>query len=90
MVDAVATNPAVLDGKPRLAEGGKYMRHIPSGRVYPYEVNGAKREDVEVFIHKKTGDQKLAKPKVKPKGPFAREGGANTFGGAADRVIDAN
>ncbi len=53
-----------------------YMRHIPSGRVYPYEVNGAKREDVEIFKHnaETNTDVKINKPqKAKPKGPFARE-----------------
>jgi hypothetical protein len=54
---------------------GLYMRHLPSGRVYPFEVNGAKRDDVEIFKHNAANntDIKVPKPeKKKPKGPFAR------------------
>jgi hypothetical protein len=40
---------------------GMYMRHIPSGRVYPYEANGAKNDDVEVFKHTAKGDIKIPK-----------------------------
>jgi hypothetical protein len=67
---------------------GKYMRHIPSGRVYPYEENGAKRDDVEVFMHGPKGDTKINKPpKAKPQGPFARAKQTGNFG-QTDRILD--
>jgi hypothetical protein len=67
---------------------GKYMRHLPSGRVYPYEENGAKRDDVEIFVHGPKGDTKINKPpKAKPQGPFARSKPQDSFS-ATDRILD--
>jgi hypothetical protein len=57
----------------RLGEG-LYMRHLPSGRVYPYEENGAKSDDVEVFKHTAKGDVKIPKgPSPKLKAPLTRK-----------------
>lgn len=57
-----------------LAEGGKYMRHMPSGRIYIWEENGAKRDDVEAFIYHKKGSTAIKKPpKTARPGPFQRE-----------------
>jgi len=81
-------NSMEIGGLMVLKEGGKYMRHLPSGRVYPFVEDGAKREDVEIFIHHAKGDQKINKPpKVKRPGPFSRgdaEKGAGWEGPASD------
>jgi len=62
-------------GAPMILSPGKYMRHIPSGRIYPFEANGAKREDVELFSHREDGTNvKINKPpKQKNHGPFRRD-----------------
>jgi hypothetical protein len=73
-------NEINVNANMKLAENAKYMRHIPSGRVYPYELNGAKRDDVEIFVHKQKGDVKINKPpKAKSKGPFQRDRASDAF-----------
>jgi len=91
---AHATRKGLVDnsleiGAPTVLGSGLYMRHLPSGRVYPYEVNGAKRDDVEIFRHMPDGrDMKIAKPaKAKPKGPFQRERGIGAYDTPADKVL---
>ncbi len=82
-------NSRRVGGKMVLKEGTKYMRHLPSGRVSPYEEQGAKRDDVEIFLYKKSGETKINKPpKPKRKGPFQRESGPGPYGTPTDRVID--
>lgn len=77
-------------GAPTVLGPGLYMRHLPSGRVYPFEANGAKRDDVEIFRHMPDGtDRKIVKPqKPKSKGPFAqRERGVGAYDSPADKVL---
>jgi hypothetical protein len=77
-------------GAPTVLGQGLYMRHLPSGRVYPYEQQGAKRDDVEIFKHTADGkDVKINKPaKAKAKGPFAqRERAVGAYDEPADRVL---
>lgn len=89
----VTNRPKLVDnsmetGGKTILGNGKYMRHLPSGRVYPYEENGAKRDDVEVFVHSPKGDTKINKPpKAKPQGPFARAKQTDNFG-PTDRILD--
>lgn len=76
-------------GKMVLGIGGKYMRHIPSGRVYPYVEEGAKREDVEIFMHTAKGDVKINKPaKKKAQGPFSRDRAIGAFDTPGDKILD--
>lgn len=80
-------------GGPMVLGPGKYMRHTPSGRVYPFEANGAKREDVEIFVHKADGsNQRVNKPpKPVKKGPFAhREEGVGSFDRPGDAITITN
>lgn len=68
-------------GAPMILGVGLYMRHLESGRVYPYEKEGAKREDVEVFRRDAAGKEHLIpKPKKVKKSPFERDR-ANNFEG---------
>ena len=82
-------NSLEVGGKVILGVGGKYMRHIPSGRVYPYQEQGAKRDDVEVFVHGPKGDTKINKPpKPKNQGPFTRAKQVDDLTGPTDRILD--
>lgn len=84
----MATETTINVNKDMRLGNGKYMRHIPSGRVYPYEENGAKRDDVELFTHSPKGDTKIAKPaKPKASGPFRRSV-ADNLESAGDRILD--
>lgn len=61
-------------GGPMILGVGVYMRHIESGRVYPFEREGAKREDVEIFRRDAEGNEtKIPKPKKVKKSPFERD-----------------
>jgi hypothetical protein len=83
-------NSMDVGGEMVLKEGVKYMRHMPSGRIYPFQAGGAKLDNVELFIYHKNGDQKVNKPvKKKPAGPFTRQAPQDTFEGGQDRVLDA-
>jgi len=86
---ALVDNSLEVGGPTVLGVGGKYMRHLPSGRVYPYEEEGAKRDDVEVFLHTAKGDVKINKPpKPVAKGPFQRGRKDPLFDVPGDRVLD--
>jgi hypothetical protein len=68
-------------GGPTVLSVGLYMRHIESGRVYPFEREGAKREDVEIFRRDAAGNEtKIIKPKKVKKSPFERDRAVNYEG----------
>lgn len=74
-------------GGPMILGVGLYMRHLESGRVYPYEKEGAKREDVEIFRRDAAGNEtKIVKPKKVKKSPFERERASNFEGPAQERT----
>jgi|SRR6187399_1031667 hypothetical protein len=68
-------------GGPTVLAQGLYMRHLESGRVYPFEKEGAKREDVEIFRRDAQGNEtKIVKPKKVKKSPFERDRAVNFEG----------
>ncbi len=67
-------------GGPMVLGVGLYMRHLESRRVYPYEREGAKRDDVEIFKRQADGTETLIpKPKKEKKSPFERDRGVGAF-----------
>jgi hypothetical protein len=74
-------------GGPTVLGQGLYMRHLESGRIYPFEKEGAKREDVEIFRRDAAGNEtKIVKPKKLRKSPFERDRASNFEGPTEQRV----
>jgi hypothetical protein len=88
----VGNRKALIDnsldiGGPMVLGQGLYMRHLESGRVYPFEKEGARREDVEIFRRDAQGNEtKIIKPKKQKKSPFERNRAVGFEGPTEQRV----